>query len=64
MMMMAKATRAMNDYAVAESAAGAPQSLSGYHLYNLPMKTDIKDKQTKQISLLEKNDVVYKKKPI
>ncbi len=61
MMMMAKATRAMNDYAVAESAAGAPQSLSGYHLYNLPMKTDIKDKQTKQISLLEKNDVVYKK---
>ncbi len=61
LMMMAKAARATNDYAVAESASAAPQSLSGYHLYNLPLKTDIKDKQTKQISLLEKNDVAYRK---
>lgn len=60
LMMMAKASRAMDSYAAAESAP-ASESLSGYHLYNLPLKTDIKDKQTKQISLLEKNDVAYKK---
>ena len=59
-MMMAKASRAMDSYAAAESAP-ASENLSGYHLYNLPLKTDIKDKQTKQISLLEKNDVAYKK---
>ena len=60
LMMMAKASRAMDSYAAAESAP-ASENLSGYHLYNLPLKTDIKDKQTKQISLLEKNDVAYKK---
>lgn len=61
LMVMAKSARVMNDYAAVESALVAPESLSGYHLYNLPLKTDIKDKQTKQISLLEKNDVAYKK---
>lgn len=39
----------------------APQQISGYHLYNLPDKTEIKDNQTKQISLLEKNGVKFHK---
>ena len=45
----------------ASSNATVQQDLSGYHLYTLPNKTTIKDKQTKQISLLEKNGVKYKK---
>ena len=49
------------DMAVAESGAGMPQQLSGYHLYTLPQKTDIKDNQTKQISMIEKNGVAYSK---
>lgn len=52
------------DGAVAENAlaaGAAQQDLSGYHLYTLPNKTTIKDKQTKQISLLEKSGVKYKK---
>ena len=55
---------AVNDMAVAESAltrGASQQDLSGYHLYTLPNKTTIKDKQTKQISLIEKNAVKYKK---
>ncbi len=59
--MLAKSARAVNDYAVAEGASIAPESISGYHLYNLPMATDIKDKQTKQVSLLEKENVSYQK---
>ncbi|MBP3546671.1 MAG: DUF4139 domain-containing protein [Alphaproteobacteria bacterium] len=54
----------VNDMAVAEAslAKGASeQELSGYHLYTLPNKTTIKDKQTKQISLIEKNEVKYTK---
>lgn len=42
-------------------AGGAPQQISGYQLYTLPEKTDIKDNQTKQISLIEKNGVKYVK---
>lgn len=52
------------DGAVAENATASgaiQQDLSGYHLYTLPNQTTIKDKQTKQISLLEKNGVKYKK---
>lgn len=60
MMMMAAKSRASYDKDLNESAV-VSQDLSGYHLYSLPMKTDIKDKQTKQISLLEKNNVSYKK---
>ena len=59
-MLRAKAAGVMND-AVAESASVMPESISGYHLYNLPLKTDIKDKQTKQVSLLEKENVSYVK---
>ena len=55
---------AMLESAAADSGFGrAPvqQDLSGYHLYSLPNKTTIKDKQTKQLSLLEQNDVDYRK---
>ena len=38
-----------------------PESLSSYELYTLPNMTTIKDKQTKQVALLEKNDVTYEK---
>ncbi len=53
---------AMNTMADGEAtAAPIEQDLSGYHMYSLPAKTTIKDKQTKQISLIEKNNVIYKK---
>lgn len=41
--------------------AAAPQALNSYELYTLPKITSIKDKQTKQIALLEKKNVLYKK---
>lgn len=56
---MAKAMVA--DAAVMESAGAAPQQISGYQLYTLPNKTDIKDNQTKQVILIEKNKVKYGK---
>lgn len=59
MMKMAVYEDAVAENSVASGAA--QQNLSGYHLYTLPNKTTIKDKQTKQISLLEKNGVTYKK---
>ena len=49
----------MNNAVLADVAS--EEELGGYHLYNLPNKTTIKDKQTKQISLIEKNGVKYKK---
>ena len=49
------------DMGVAESGTALPQQISGYHLYTLPHKTDIKDNQTKQISLIEQNNVQYNK---
>lgn len=58
-MMVSKAV--MADAAVTETGAGAPQQISGYHLYSLPENTDIKDNQTKQISLMEKNNVKFVK---
>ena len=59
--MMTKALgAAVETDAMAESGV-APQSLSSYQLYSLPNRTDIKNNQTKQISLFEKFDVKYKK---
>ena len=46
--------------AVAENGV-APQELSGYYLYTLPLATDLKNQQTKQISLLERTGVSFKK---
>lgn len=57
-LMLAKA--AVSESA-ADTAAGMPQQISGYQLYNLPYKTDIKNKQTKQVSLFEKQNVKYQK---
>ncbi len=57
-MMLAKA--AVSESA-ADAAAGVPQQISGYQLYTLPNKTDIKNKQTKQVSLFEKQNVKYQK---
>ena len=56
MVMLAAAPKmAMGNRAVGE------QDLSAYHLYTLPNQTTIKDKQTKQITLMEKNNVKYTK---
>ena len=47
---------------VAESAASGslqPQSFSGYYVYTLPEKTDVMDKQTKQVSLMNLSGVGY-----
>ncbi len=38
-----------------------PEQINSYELYTLPNITTIKDKQKKQISLIEKNDVKYHK---
>ena len=59
MLKVASFNAAADDMALAEGAS--EEELGGYHLYNLPNKTTIKDKQTKQISLIEKNGVKYKK---
>lgn len=45
---------------MAESAP-AREALSDYYLYTLPFKTTIKDKQSKQVSLMTKQDVKYTK---
>lgn len=58
-MMMAKAYSAEAD--MAESVSITPESLSSFELYTLPNVTTIKDQQAKQIALLEKKDVVFKK---
>ena len=47
------------DSAIDESVV--PQTLSSYQLYSLPNRADIKDKQTKQVSLFEKTNVKYHK---
>lgn len=36
-----------------------PQELSGFYLFTLPLVTDLKDRQTKQVSLLERNNVPF-----
>ena len=49
----------MTDGMGAESIT--PESINSYELYTLPDITTIKDKQNKQIALIERNDVKYKK---
>ena len=56
---MALARNAAVDGAVYDSVE--PESISSYELYTLPNITTIKDKQTKQIALIEKNNVAYEK---
>ena len=58
--MMAKAARMEN--AVMDSAAGvSPENVADYYIYKLPQKTTIKDKQSKQISLMNLAQVKYEK---
>ena len=56
---------AMMKYAAAEAAydnaVAAPESISSFELYTLPNITSIKNNQTKQISLLERKNVTFKK---
>ena len=58
MRLMAK-NAVMSD-GIAEAAVAA-EDVSGYYLYTLPARTDIKDNQTKQISLIEKTGVSFNK---
>ena len=44
-----------------EATSVEPEQINSYELYTLPSITTIKDKQKKQISLIEKNDVKYHK---
>lgn len=46
-----------------ETGGGYPEqeSLADYYIYTLPFKTDIKDKQSKQVSLLSKENVAFAK---
>jgi len=37
------------------------QSFSGYHIYHIPFKDSIKDKEKKQISFISKDSIVYEK---
>lgn len=61
-MMMAKAIRAENAMVDTVSATGSlPESVSDYYMYNLPRKTTLKDKQSKQISLMNLQKVQYEK---
>lgn len=61
--LMAKMAMSMADNGM-ESAAGnsvIPEQISNYELYTLPAITSIKDNQTKQVGLIEKNAVSYSK---
>jgi len=58
-MMMKTIGFAAND--AMEMGAPEPEIISSYELYTLPNITTIKDKQTKQIALIERKNVTYKK---
>lgn len=60
MRLMAMSNAATDDMAM-ESVNIAPESINSYELYTLPNMTTIKDKQNKQIALIEKNDVKYER---
>jgi len=61
-MVMMKAMAVADSYnAVEEAAMPEQESFSAYQLYTLPNRTSIADNQTKQLALLEQNDVVYHK---
>ncbi len=58
--MLARGMMAMES-AVADSTAAERTSLADYYLYTLPVKTTIKDKQSKQVSLMNLDNVKYAK---
>ena len=59
-MMKAMAFNAVNEDSMAMGSI-APESINSYELYTLPNITTVKDKENKQIALIEKNDVKYEK---
>lgn len=62
-MMMAKMSMAVMNDSVESAGLGSvtPEQISNYELYTIPAITSIKDKQTKQIGLIEKSGVKYAK---
>lgn len=62
-MMAMKMARAatMDNVAYAETASVERTNISDYYLYTLPDKTTIKDKQSKQVSLMNLSNVKYEK---
>ena len=62
-LLMANMSMAVMDNGAEAAAMGsvAPEQISNYELYTLPAITSIKDKQTKQVGLIEKNAVKYAK---
>ncbi|MBQ9271621.1 MAG: DUF4139 domain-containing protein [Alphaproteobacteria bacterium] len=60
MRMMAMNAVQTEDMAM-ESGGITPESINSYELYTLPNMTTIKDKQNKQIALIEKNNVQYER---
>ncbi len=62
MMQMKMARGAMMDgAAVMETGSVERSSISDYYLYTLPQKTTIKDKQSKQVSMMKLDNVKYEK---
>lgn len=59
MMMFAKGAMEMDSVAASAPANIPAQAMSEYYLYTLPMKTDLANKQTKQVSLMNKEQVKY-----
>ena len=55
---------AMKSFEMADSMTNGvvePESLNSYELYTLPVTATLTNHQSKQIALIEKNDVTYKK---
>lgn len=59
--MVMKAMAYSADAVMAEGANVEPESFSAYQLYTLDNRTNIQNNQTKQMALIEKNDVRYEK---
>lgn len=57
-MMMLNSARA---FGADEAVSVEPETINSYELYTLPTTATIKNHQTKQITLIEKQDVTYKK---
>lgn len=60
-MMMAKSAMYDGAAVMNETAEVSRSSLSDYYLYTLPVKTTIKDKQSKQVSLMSQENVKFEK---
>lgn len=60
-MMMAKAMNFAADTVEQSASSLAANPVGDYYAYNIPNKTSIKDKQSKQLNLLSKSNVKYNK---